>query len=166
MRDWTRFEWDSFKPNSVCTLCFILVDNQLLLIRRKVEPHVGLVNGPGGKVEPGETADQASIRECYEETGAIPVNQKHRGTLKFAFDNEFNLRVEVYLAEQYEGEIHETDEAVPFWCQVNQIPYDETWPDDPYWIPVLLDLKEERKFECRAKLSDTNLMEIPQLTFQ
>jgi 8-oxo-dGTP diphosphatase len=45
---------------------------RLLLIRRGHEPHAGLWSLPGGRVEAGETLEQAVRREVLEETG-LPV---------------------------------------------------------------------------------------------
>jgi 8-oxo-dGTP diphosphatase len=42
---------------------------RLLLIRRRNEPGAGLWSLPGGRIEPGETAGQAVVREVREETG-------------------------------------------------------------------------------------------------
>jgi 8-oxo-dGTP diphosphatase len=42
---------------------------QLLLIKRRNEPGAGLWSLPGGRIEPGETDQQAVIREVAEETG-------------------------------------------------------------------------------------------------
>src|SRR4029453_7454392 len=42
---------------------------RLLLIQRGHEPSRGLWSLPGGRVEPGETAEQAIEREVLEETG-------------------------------------------------------------------------------------------------
>ncbi len=42
---------------------------RLLLIRRGHEPGKGLWSLPGGRVEPGETDEQALSREVMEETG-------------------------------------------------------------------------------------------------
>jgi 8-oxo-dGTP diphosphatase len=42
---------------------------RLLLVRRANEPSAGLWSLPGGRVEPGETADRAAAREVLEETG-------------------------------------------------------------------------------------------------
>jgi 8-oxo-dGTP diphosphatase len=42
---------------------------RLLLIKRGHEPDAGLWSLPGGRVEPGETDEQAVVREIREETG-------------------------------------------------------------------------------------------------
>jgi 8-oxo-dGTP diphosphatase len=42
---------------------------RLLLIQRGHEPGAGLWSLPGGRIEPGETAAEALVREMEEETG-------------------------------------------------------------------------------------------------
>ncbi len=42
---------------------------RLLLILRGHEPGMGLWSIPGGRIEPGESAEQAVVREVMEETG-------------------------------------------------------------------------------------------------
>jgi 8-oxo-dGTP diphosphatase len=44
-------------------------DGRLLLIRRRNEPGAGLWSLPGGRIEPGESDEQAVVREVAEETG-------------------------------------------------------------------------------------------------
>ena len=47
-------------------------DGRLLLVQRANEPGRGLWSIPGGRVEPGEAAQDAVVREVAEETG-LPV---------------------------------------------------------------------------------------------
>lgn len=46
-------------------------DGRVLLVRRGHEPAAGLWSLPGGRVEPGETDQQAVVREILEETGLV-----------------------------------------------------------------------------------------------
>lgn len=47
-------------------------DNELLLIKRGHEPGKGLYDVPGGFLDTHESAEEAAIRECYEELGIKP----------------------------------------------------------------------------------------------
>ncbi|QGA53444.1 NUDIX domain-containing protein [Sulfolobus sp. E5-1-F] len=49
--------------------CLIVEENKVLLVKRKNPPNAGLWAIPGGKVEYGETLEDALKREMREETG-------------------------------------------------------------------------------------------------
>ncbi|OIP97791.1 hypothetical protein AUK40_02530 [Candidatus Wirthbacteria bacterium CG2_30_54_11] len=56
--------------NRVATVDAVVVrEGSVLLIKRKAEPYAGCWALPGGYMEYGETAEQASLRELKEETG-------------------------------------------------------------------------------------------------
>ena len=48
----------------------------VLLVKRARAPSQGLYAYPGGKVEPGETLEQAAARELLEETGLEATNYR------------------------------------------------------------------------------------------
>src|ERR1017187_9763605 len=55
---------------------------RLLLIQRGHEPDAGLWSLPGGRVEPGETDEQAVVREIREETGLSVVCDRLVGSVE------------------------------------------------------------------------------------
>jgi 8-oxo-dGTP diphosphatase len=55
---------------------------RLLLIQRGHEPGKGLWSLPGGRVEPGETAAEALVREMEEETGLTVEPGRLIGTVE------------------------------------------------------------------------------------
>ena len=56
----------------------------LLLVRRANPPAQGLWSIPGGRVEPGESAQDAVLRELLEETGLRGVIEREVGTVERA----------------------------------------------------------------------------------
>lgn len=52
-----------------CVGVVCIKDSRVLLIRRGNAPMAGRWSVPGGRIEPGETAEEAALRELGEETG-------------------------------------------------------------------------------------------------
>ena len=54
----SSIDWTSWQPDMVATLMFDVEDSRVLLIRKKRGLGAGNINGPGGKLDPGETPEQ------------------------------------------------------------------------------------------------------------
>lgn len=55
--------------HSNCIVVFNKNKDMVLFCRRQKDPYKGLYNFVGGKLEPGETSEEAAYRELQEETG-------------------------------------------------------------------------------------------------
>ena len=132
-----EIDWERWQPTEHACLCFVMRDGEILLIRKKRGLGAGKINGPGGRLEPGETALAAATRETQEEIGATPIGLEQIGELFFHFLDGYKLQVAVFAASGCTGQLYETDEATPFWTPISQIPYHEMWQDDPLWLPLL-----------------------------
>ena len=141
MKRYSRFsevDWANWTPTERATLLFIIRDGQALLIHKKKGLGAGKINGPGGRLDPGETPRQAAIREVQEELLVTPTGMREAGELMFQFVDGFSIHGYVFTATDYEGEPQETDEAIPLWTPLDQIPFDRMWEDDRIWIPLML----------------------------
>ena len=67
-----------------------------------------------------------------------PLDGALRGERHCQFGEGSSLQRAVFLATDFEGEPHETNEAIPLWTPLDAIPYDEMWADDRHWLPLLL----------------------------
>lgn len=134
-REHTAKEFDE-----IATLCYVIDGDEVLLIKQKRGIGEGNINGPGGKVEEKDNSiKEAAIREVKEEVEVTPENVEKVGEVDFIFgDNPFH-QVHVYLAENYSGKPVETEEAIPEWVKVDEMPYDQMWPDDRYWMPLMFE---------------------------
>lgn len=141
-----QIDWETWVPTEWANLCFIIRDGHVLLIRKKRGLGAGKMNGPGGRNEPGETAEAAAIRETREEIGVTPTGLEQVGELFFHFLDGYRLHVAVFAASGCIGEPIETDEAKPQWTPLSAIPYEEMWQDDPHWLPLLLSRKKFRGY--------------------
>lgn len=129
---------ESWRAVHTATLVFVLNGTNVLLIRKKRGLGAGKINGPGGKLESGETPRECAIREVEEELAITPADLHARGELRFQFADGYSIHVHTFVAYNYSGIPQETDEAIPLWFPVDEIPYDEMWEDDRIWLPQVL----------------------------
>lgn len=93
----------------------LLHKQQVLLIQRAKAPWDGAWSLPGGRLEPGETAEDCAARELHEELGLRvyalrPVAKLLLGEGKF--------RLQVFGTEAFEGEVTPNDEIAGWrWVQ-------------------------------------------------
>ena len=113
--------------------------DELLMIEKRRGLGADLYNGPGGKVEPGETPMAAAVRETREETGVAVADLDKRGEFDFYFGDEHVFCCHVFVARDVGGELRDTPEAFPEWRARKDVPYDEMWADDELWLPQVLD---------------------------
>ncbi len=132
-------DWTTWNPTERATLLFVLADDHILLINKKTGLGAGKVNGPGGRIDPGETAYQGAIREVQEELCVTPTGVRQAGVLHFQFTDGYALHGSVFTASGYTGKLCETREAAPLWTPIPEIPYKKMWADDALWLPMLLD---------------------------
>lgn len=129
---------ESWRAVHQATLLFVIKNRQVLLIRKKRGLGAGKINGPGGKLDEGETPEQCALREVSEELCINVTEPEHRGELKFQFIDGYSIHVFVFVAHQYSGQPTETDEAIPIWSRLEEVPYSEMWADDAVWLPEVL----------------------------
>jgi mutator protein MutT len=102
----------------------------------------GKYNGFGGKVEPGETVERAALREVEEEVGiqvaGDDLEPVARLTFLYPADPEADKLAHVFLVTRWEGEPVESAEMRPAWFGVNDIPFEQMWQGDVYWLPRVL----------------------------
>ena len=84
---------------------------RLLLIKRGHEPGAGLWTLPGGRIEPGETDQQAVTREILEETGLQVECGRLVGEAELPGLDGAVINVRDYLAVVTGGDLAAGDDA-------------------------------------------------------
>jgi 8-oxo-dGTP diphosphatase len=148
-------DWESWIPEQRATLLFVIRDNHVLLILKKRGLGAGKVNGPGGRLDDGETPRECAVREVEEELLVTPTGVRQVGELRFQFVDGLSIHGYVFRADDCIGEPSETDEAVPLWTPLDEIPYERMWADDRLWMPLML---EERPFDGRFIFDGDNML--------
>ena len=128
----------------ILTLCIIHQYPKILLGMKKRGYGEGKWNGFGGKVEKGETIEKGAIREMKEESGIKISRMNKLGILEFTYqDGSENMEVHIFCVKEFKGSPIESEEMRPKWFHIDEIPYNQMWSDDKYWLPMFLD---ERSF--------------------
>lgn len=151
------------------TLCLLVRENQnnkeLLLAMKKRGFGVGKWNGVGGKID-SEKGDRnitdTAIRETEEEIGVKIKDLEKVAVLSFYFPykKEWDQDVHVYLIKDWDEEPIESEEMLPKWFKINEIPFDQMWDDDKFWLPKILEgkkLKAKFVFKQGEKITEKNI---------
>lgn len=128
------------------TLCFLIRENnrnrELLLAMKKRGFGQGKWNGVGGKLDLEKDKDvfETAKRELKEEIGVNANELEKVAVLSFYFpyQEDWNQDVHVFFAKEWQGEPKETEEMKPKWFKAGEIPFNEMWPDDKFWLPKVL----------------------------
>ena len=131
-------DWSKWQGEMPATLMFVIQGDQILLIEKLRGIGMGKVNGPGGKIDPGETPELYAVRECQEELNITVSKLEYCGQHRFQFVDGYSIHVWVYRTRHFEGEPIETREARPLWVRMDDIPYEQMWEDDRIWLPMVI----------------------------
>ncbi|MCS5731596.1 8-oxo-dGTP diphosphatase [Herbiconiux moechotypicola] len=133
-------------PYQVCVVFLTRVGDdgepEVLLGRKKTGLGSGNVVGLGGKIEAGETAVEAAVREVFEESSLVveAADLTEMGLVKFAFPYRENWSQDstVFVGTRWRGEPQESDEVNPAWYRIDALPLGDMWDDAKYWLPAVL----------------------------
>lgn len=98
---------------------FLIKDDRVVCTKYKTL-NVGYFDIPGGKIEDGETAEEAAIREFKEETGIEVYNLEKVGNVIIEYsDRIYNM--ETFIANDYDGIPQEFEENFSFWINIDNL---------------------------------------------
>ncbi len=125
----------------VAAAALIDVDNRVLIAERPAgKSMAGLWEFPGGKVAPGETPEQALLRELREEL-AIEVCETCLAPFTFASHTyeSFHLLMPLYLCRNWEGEITPQEGQRIKWVRAVRL---TDYPMPPADVPLVAMLRD------------------------
>ncbi|WP_213134504.1 8-oxo-dGTP diphosphatase MutT [Citrobacter sp. FP75] len=78
--------------------------NEIFITQRAADAHMAnKLEFPGGKIEAGETPEQALVRELQEEVGITPIHSTLFEKLEYQFPDR-HITLWFWLVESWEGE--------------------------------------------------------------
>jgi 8-oxo-dGTP diphosphatase len=126
----------------VATLALIKQDGKVLLgEKKKGEIGTGILSGPGGKLDAGETLIECVIRETFEEYGIQLLKEDIRQIARITFyaSGEPDFDVHIYHAGRFEGVLMETpDVKTPEWFPLETLPLSRMYDGDRHWFEKAL----------------------------
>ena len=146
----------------VTTLCIVHQHPKILLGMKKRGFGAGRWNGFGGKLQEGESVEEAAKREMREESGVEVKNLRKVGIIDFEFKgNPEILEVHIFRSDDFEGIPIESEEMKPQWFFIDEIPFASMWPDDIHWMPLFL---KGKKFKGKFLFGELDVILEKELT--
>jgi 8-oxo-dGTP diphosphatase len=84
----------------------------------------------------------SAVREVVEESGVrVEVDDLRLGgavTFRFPARQKWDQIVSVFVTDRFTGRPAESDEIVPQWFEVDDLPLTKMWDDARLWLPRVL----------------------------
>ena len=90
--------------------------------RRPDQPMALKWEFPGGKIEPGETSEQALVRELSEELGIDAAIGPRITTVRHNYRNGSAIEIEFFLVREYRGELDNRIFHQMLWSSIVSLP--------------------------------------------
>ena len=139
-------------------LAYIEVEGLYLMLyrnKKKNDMNEGKWMGVGGHLEPGETPEQALIREVKEETNLDVTSFRYVAKLLFVND-DYQEIMHLYKVDGVEGELKECNEGDLRYIPKEMIYSLNMWEGDKYF----LDRLDDDYFELTLIYKDKELVEV------
>lgn len=134
---------DKVKKLLLVAACALVDTDGRVLIAQRPEGKqlAGLWEFPGGKMEPGETAEETVVRELAEELG-IETKTTCLAPLTFASHayDDFNLLMPLFVCRRFWGFPQPREHQALKWVWPNKLRDYPMPPADAPLIPFLIDL--------------------------
>lgn len=116
-------------------------EKRILVVRRGPEQSgAGSWEFPGGKVERGESPEQALVREIDEELGLVIHVGESLGEVLYSYPNK-TIRLRVYWAEAVSTDLSLTEHDAFKWCLPEEVEISELSEADRPFVEKLLQSK-------------------------
>ena len=147
LRKLTRAGWEQSRQRALPILTVVAcalvdADGRVLLAQRpEGKALAGLWEFPGGKIHPGESPEQALIREVKEELD-IDVRASCLAPLTFASHayEAFHLLMPLYVCRRWEGQMQPREGQAIAWVKPNRLGDYPMPPADKPLVAMLQDL--------------------------
>lgn len=101
--------------------CYLIKDNKVVATKyKKGSKKEGYYDIPGGKIEEGETPEEAAIREMKEETGLKVKSLKLKGKMLIEYPNK-KFDLVVFISHECQGEPQEFEENTSEWIDIDEL---------------------------------------------
>jgi 8-oxo-dGTP diphosphatase len=98
-------------------------DRKVFICQRLAGQPMGLKwEFPGGKIEPGETSEQALARELSEELGINATIGDRITTIRHTYRNGGAIEIEFFLVREFQGELVNRIFQQMLWSPVARLP--------------------------------------------
>jgi 8-oxo-dGTP diphosphatase len=98
-------------------------DPKIFICQRRAGQPMGLKwEFPGGKIEPGETSEQALARELSEELGIDATIGDRITTVRHTYRNGGTIEIEFFLVREFHGELVNHVFEQMLWSSIAHLP--------------------------------------------